>query len=230
MNPAAPHCLATASNDRTVRVFDVRMLRTVPELSEAPVKLASDEMEALDALYSQVQLDAAHKKMACTSIDFSPDGRHLAGLCYDDTLSIWDMEPAWLSRQASSVSTNTRRAKTGKLTDWIKPEDTAAVPPRPASLLAHPHVQTHNNQTGKWVTLFRASWHRNDQLEPHFSLGSMTRHAEIYGKDGRLMASLYDPDWVTAVPAVTAMHPLLPAKMATGNGSGRCMLWTARTP
>lgn len=58
-------------------------------------------------------------------------------------------------------------------------------------------------------------------------MGSMTRHTEIYGKDGRCMARLYDPNWITAVPAVTAMHPLLPARIATGNGSGRCAFWAA---
>lgn len=234
VNPAAPHCIATASNDRTMRLFDVRMLKTVPETPDAPAKPGPEELDEMEALYGKVQLDSLEKKMACTSIDFSPNGEYLAGVCYNDTLSIWNLEPAWLSLDAApSISSQKARrppkgaAKSGKLTDWLKPEvpEPTSLRERPKRLLAHSHEMIHNNQTGKWVTLFRACWNQNSQLEPHFSIGGMTRHAEIYGKDGRLMASLYDPDWITAVPAVTAMHPLTPARMATGNGSGRCVLW-----
>lgn len=230
MNPRVPHCLATASNDRTVRLFDVRMFKTVPETENTPAKPSAEDLEHLETLYSKAQLGSCEKKMACTSVDFSPNGHHLAGVCYDDTLSLWDVEPAWFSQEAVLEQKPVRKhtSKTGKLTDWLKTESPAsppAVPERPKNPLASPHTLRHNNQTGKWVTLFRAVWHQNSQLEPHFSIGGMTRHAEIYGKDGRLLASLFDPDWITAIPAVIAMHPVLPARIATGNGSGRCAFW-----
>lgn len=53
----------------------------------------------------------------------------------------------------------------------------------------------------------------------------MKREAEIWASDGTLLRSLYDGDHVTAVPAVTAMHPTRLGRLATGNGSGRCHFW-----
>lgn len=205
------------------------MLKTVSdETINAPSKPSQEDLDKMEALYGKAQLASKVKKMACTSVDFSPNGTHLAGVCYDDTLSLWDLDPAWLSREPILQEKKARLStKSGKLTDWF-PSTTGpqrAVSERPKQLLDHPNTLIHNNQTGKWVTLFRATWHQNQQLEPHFSIGGMTRHAEIYGKDGRLMASLFDPNWITAIPAVIAMHPIAPARIATGNGSGRCAFW-----
>ena len=121
----------------------------------------------------------------------------------------------------------------GPLLSWIhgsrrgvkqEPHETPARE-RPENLLAGGRRIPHNNQTGKWVTLFRACWNQNPELEPHFSIGSMHRHAEIYAQDGRLLTSLYDPDYITAIPAVIAMHPTIPGRLATGNVSGKCALW-----
>ncbi|PWY97537.1 hypothetical protein BCV70DRAFT_208486 [Testicularia cyperi] len=81
-------------------------------------------------------------------------------------------------------------------------------------------------QTGKWLTLFRARWNQNPALEPHFTIGSMTRRAEIYAGDGTLLRTLWDENIVTAVPAVTCMHPVLPGRLVTGNASGRCTFWS----
>ena len=230
LNPAAPHCIATASNDRTMRLFDVRMLRNIPESDETSSRPTPEEIDQMHTLYQQVELGSIEKKMACTSIDFSPDGNHLAGVCYDDTLSVWDLEPASLSRQPKShpkeskpkrsSATRQDHTHTGKAQ---KANDTTKS--QVDNLLDSPTTIRHNNQTGKWVTLFRACWHRNPQLEPHFSIGSMTRHVEIFGASGKLLASLYDPDRITAIPAVIAMHPISAGRIATGNGSGRCALW-----
>ena len=211
-----------------MRLFDVRMLRTFPETEEFLLKPSQDDLDQMEKLYEKAQLGSITRKMACTSISFSPNGRHLAGVCYDDTLSLWELEPEWLSNHSAPQSktlNRPRESKAGRLTEWFKTARSSSSSYRPDNLLAQPHTLRHNNQTGKWVTLFRALWHSNPSLEPHFSIGGMTRHAEIFGKDGRLLASLYDPEWITAIPAVIAMHPILPARVATGNGSGRCTLW-----
>ncbi|WFD08505.1 hypothetical protein MVES1_003881 [Malassezia vespertilionis] len=207
VNPAVPYCIATASNDRTVRMFDVRMLRNVPETPEAPVKVVGDDLDALESIFKTAQLDARGDSAACTSVDFSPTGECLAGVCYNDTVNLWDIEPAWLSHKNADEAHRTSAST------------------RQRHVLAAPRIFPHNNQTGRWVTLFRARWNTNTTLEPHFSIGSMMRDVEIYGKDGRRMATLYDPDWITAIPAVTCMHPVAPARLAAGNGSGRCNLW-----
>ncbi|CAD6883867.1 unnamed protein product [Tilletia caries] len=88
------------------------------------------------------------------------------------------------------------------------------------------HQMPHNNQTGRWLTMFRVRWCGNADVDPHFTLGSMHRHAEIWsGRTGELLRSLYDEEWVTAVPAVTAMHPRRVGRLVAGNASGKCFLW-----
>lgn len=105
-------------------------------------------------------------------------------------------------------------------------EEAANAPPRPKELLEQPSVRiSHNNQTGKWLTLFRAKWTQNAEVYPHFSIGNMKRYLDVYDADGTLLKQLYDPEAVTAVPAVTAAHPRALARIATGNASGRCYLW-----
>jgi hypothetical protein len=48
-------------------------------------------------------------------------------------------------------------------------------PPRPQDVLESPRVIPHNNQTGKWLTLFRARWMRNADVEPHFTVSAAPR-------------------------------------------------------
>ncbi|WFD01068.1 hypothetical protein MYAM1_003829 [Malassezia yamatoensis] len=230
LNAAAPHCIATASNDRTMRLFDVRMLKIIPESDQTSNRPTSEEIDNMHALYQQAELGSIEKKMACTSIDFSPNGHHLAGVCYDDTLNVWDLEPDFLSRQPKPHAKQTKAKRTSASRQHPTQEGNTqntddTTESQVDNLLDSPTTIRHNNQTGKWVTLFRACWHRNAQLEPHFSIGSMTRHVEIFGASGKLLASLYDPDRITAIPAVIAMHPISAGRIATGNGSGRCALW-----
>lgn len=195
--PREPHCIAAASNDRTVSLFDVRALRTLAETPVAPPKLADDDAGVAHTC-AAARFGAHEYGMACTDASFSPDGAYLAALSYDDTVSVW------------------------RTADMCPPAGGALRDP----LAGGGTSFAHNNKTGKWVTLFRAQWHPSRDVAPHFALASMERRAEIFAPDGRVLASLYDPEWVTAIPAVTAMHPLVPARLATGNGSGRCALWT----
>ncbi|KAF9242088.1 WD40-repeat-containing domain protein [Melanogaster broomeanus] len=69
----------------------------------------------------------------------------------------------------------------------------------------------HNCQTGKWLTILRAVWNSNPDVYPHFT--------------GDLIARLSDPQRITATQAVTCSHPSVVERCATGNGSGRCVLW-----
>lgn len=40
----------------------------------------------------------------------------------------------------------------------------------PKDALLTPTVLEHNNKTGKWLTAFRARWHRDPLVEPHFTV------------------------------------------------------------
>lgn len=273
VNRLAPHCIATASLDQHIRLFDVRALASVvKETADAPYNYKAVDEQDLESAQTKAQFAANKARQACTSVDFSPRGDQLVGVSYDDVVKVWNAQPSWLYSEdgLKSKATFTKAAangtgrggrksaggvkkedpdvaesKTGALFKWLKgakplkteqdvqaaikqEKDNGAEPlaDRPEDVLADPIRIPHNNQTGKWLTLFRAKWNQNPLLEPHFTIGSMTRRAEIYASDGTLLRTLWDENLVTAVPAVTAMHPVLPGRLVTGNASGRCTFWS----
>ncbi|KAI9142819.1 WD40-repeat-containing domain protein [Paraphysoderma sedebokerense] len=82
----------------------------------------------------------------------------------------------------------------------------------------------HNNQTGRWVTNFRANWHPN---LPCVLVGSKNHSIDIIsGTNGELIRSLSD-DRVTAIPAVVGVHPNSATQLiVSANASGKCIVWS----
>ncbi|TCD66698.1 hypothetical protein EIP91_001053 [Steccherinum ochraceum] len=82
---------------------------------------------------------------------------------------------------------------------------------------------SHDCQTGRWLTVLKAQWSPNPDVYPH--VGNMRHSLDIYSCKGELLARLSDPSKITAVQAVTCSHPSVVERAASGNGSGRCVLW-----
>lgn len=53
----------------------------------------------------------------------------------------------------------------------------------------------------------------------------MKHSVDIFSCKGELIQRLSDPTRISAVQAVTASHPSIVERVATGNGSGRVFLW-----
>lgn len=104
---------------------------------------------------------------------------------------------------------------------------------RPSDLLASPLVIPHNNQTGKWLTLFRVRWAPtpSPSATNHFTIGNMRRSIDLYSAEGKYLRGLYDEEWQSAVPAVCVFHPAggvgsqIGERVMGGSASGRCVLW-----
>ncbi|KDN44146.1 WD40 repeat-like protein [Tilletiaria anomala UBC 951] len=206
VNQVAPHCIATASLDQHVRLFDVRALKSIKLTPDAPANYKGVDVEMLQKTHDTAQVASHQAKRACTSVDFSPRGDKLVAVTYDDMVKVWDTNLSTLKVKATLKG----KASSDNHADTLA-----------SSGISIPH----NNQTGRWLTLFRAVWNRNPDLPPHFSMGAMNHRAEIYSADGILLRALHDEAHVTAVPAVTAMHPRRPGRLATANASGRTTLW-----
>lgn len=227
INPMASSCISVASLDQHVRLFDVRNLQTLPTTNEAPYSARNVDDDVLREAEDKAQIAYHKAKLACTSVDWDPTGTKLVGVSYDDMVKVWDVKPSWLHTASGPPTVNAIPAKKSK----VKQEQDDALAPatdRPDDILAKMHSIRHNNQTGKWLTLFRARFNANPTVESHFSIGSMDRRAEIWAADGTLLRSFYDEDHVTAVPAVTATHPRKVGRLATGNASGKCTFWGER--
>lgn len=91
------------------------------------------------------------------------------------------------------------------------------------SLLEVPH----NNQTGRWITTFKAAWDPKSRAELSAStvlVGDMNRGLDLIdGATG--VTHNYTSEWLTAQPAVNAAHPVLDL-VVSGNASGKLALWT----
>ncbi|KAI9303631.1 WD40-repeat-containing domain protein, partial [Cunninghamella echinulata] len=83
----------------------------------------------------------------------------------------------------------------------------------------------HNCHTGKTV------WNENKRFgidHPHFVIGDLRHLTSIYAAESATkIVDLYDPDRITATPAVNSVHPTLDSlAIISANGSGRAWCWT----
>ncbi|XP_066269952.1 WD repeat-containing protein 76-like isoform X2 [Branchiostoma lanceolatum] len=84
----------------------------------------------------------------------------------------------------------------------------------------------HNNQTGRWLTPFRAAWvPGRDDL---FVTGSMKqpRQIELYNDKSTLLHTYMDPDYLTSICSINAFHPTQHL-LAGANSSGKVHVFSA---
>ncbi|NWQ66378.1 WDR76 protein, partial [Neopipo cinnamomea] len=78
----------------------------------------------------------------------------------------------------------------------------------------------HNNNTGRWLTRFRAIW---DPKQEHcFLVGSMAqpRQINVFQDTGKLLHSFYNLDCLSSVCSINVVHPSRNI-LVGGNSSGR---------
>ncbi|KAG9090377.1 hypothetical protein FRC06_001113 [Ceratobasidium sp. 370] len=102
VNPVLPHLLLTASNNRTLRMWDSRYLKKV-DISN--VQSDSGDDRALESTWEDVQhyLDTKNgprclwgewqHRQSVSSAFWDVTGRRIVSTSYDDTLRIWDIRP-----------------------------------------------------------------------------------------------------------------------------------------
>ncbi|KAI0636806.1 WD40 repeat-like protein [Trametes polyzona] len=217
VNPTRPYFLVTASNSRELRVWDARMLETLSarSLRSAPNSPSrSSSAGAGNAMVhpNEVDSETIEKLLetkrgqstvrarwthnkSVSSAYWDPRGRSIVSTSYDDTIRLWDIKPSWFDKDATFPSS------------------------RPFSQIKH------NCQTGKWLTILKAQWTTNPDVYPHFTIGNMDHSLDIYSCKGDHIAKLADRTKITAVQAVTCSHPSVVERVASGNASGRCVLW-----
>jgi len=216
VNPTRPQFLLTASNNRTLRVWDTRKLATIggasdptsPSSSPTRKRQASSsttadpsvfDYETTQAFYKSKQghgllrAEWSHDK-SVSSAYWDPRGRSIVSTSYDDNIRIWDINSSAFKGDGPFKSS------------------------RPFCKIKH------NCQTGKWVTILKAQWTQNPNVYPYFTIGNMKHSLDIISCKGDLLAQLKDRD-ITAVQAVTCSHPNIVERAASGNARGRCFLW-----
>ncbi|KAF9483761.1 WD40 repeat-like protein [Pholiota conissans] len=215
VNPTRPHFLLTASNSRVIKIWDTRKLSEMPIrlLDHAAQKSAKDTFarHTIDfdgSVINEYSQSGAGKGLfrgewkhhkSASSAYWDPRGRQIVSTSYDDTIRIWD----------------------------LRSQVFASDEPFPS---LRPFFQMkHNCQTGKWLTILRAQWSPNPDTYPHFTVANMNHSLDIYSSKGDLITSLSDPTMISAVQAVTCSHPHIIERAASGNASGRCVLWAPQS-
>ncbi|KAJ7111568.1 WD40-repeat-containing domain protein [Mycena crocata] len=219
LNPIRTNFLLTASNNRSLKIWDARKLTTLSvDLSDqtpsTPPPSSPDDpfLAPVAAVNTEVDFDAVtdfvnskrgkgclrgewrHDK-SVSSAYWDPRGRGIVSTSYDDSLRLWEIEPSKFENSAPFPSS------------------------RPFNRIRH------NCQTGKWLTILRAQWSPNSDVYPHFTIGNMDHSLDIFSGKGKLVARLSDRKRISAVQAVTCSHPSIVERAVSGNGSGRCVLW-----
>lgn len=178
-----------------------------------------------------------HEKKA-GGCSWSPvDPNYLATCSLDDTVAIWDtrqLKPLKsdmvarfeYSRAVTSVQFHPTMREALISTCY---DDAVRIHTKflsPGDHEVQQLVIKHNNQTGRWITPFRAIWDPKSGAQAelsHLVIGNMNRGLDVIEMAGGIVTNSLS-ELLTAQPAANAIHPSLDL-IVSGTASGKCILW-----
>ncbi|KAK7693661.1 hypothetical protein QCA50_003230 [Cerrena zonata] len=195
INPAVNYFVLTASNSRVLKIWDARKLAVIETVDPTDV-----DGEAVDNFLGSDEGQTCMRGewrhgKSVSSAFWDPRGRGIVSTSYDDKIRLWDINPTVSKKEMTFPSF------------------------RPIKEI------NHNCQTGKWVSILKAQWSPNPDVYPHFTIANMDHSVNVFSAKGVLLAKLQDKTKVSAAQAVTCSHPTIVERVATGNASGRTVLW-----
>ncbi|WOL07666.1 WD repeat-containing protein 76 [Canna indica] len=82
----------------------------------------------------------------------------------------------------------------------------------------------HDNQTGRWLSSFRAIWGWDDS---YLFLGNMKRAVDVISTDPKKGTSLVS-EYMTSIPCRFAAHPYQIGSLACATAGGKVFFWTKK--
>lgn len=187
VNPNCSHEIATASLDRTLRVWDLR--KTAKSLAKWS-EIDDYGSASLSHMYSS--------RLSVSCVDWNNKNRLVCN-GYDDTIRIFDLSSKDPKKSIVSL-------QNGKALNTFSDGKTE-------ELDLNDNLQSfttikHNCQTGRWVSILKSKWQTSpkDDVEK-FVIANMNRGFDIYNQDGQILSHLTHPE-MGAVPAVATLHPV----------------------
>jgi WD40 repeat protein len=167
IHPMNKNQIATASLDRTLKLWDIRNVKDSKDWNE---------LDELDTFHSYGTYDS---RLSVSTVDWN-HSNDLVCNSYDDTINVFN-----LGNDALNWSS-----------DYTLPKNQ----------LNPQHKIKHNCQTGRWVSILKAKWHKfpSDKTEK-FVIANMNKYYDVYDRNGVQLAHLSDP-LMTVVPAVCNFH------------------------
>lgn len=180
INPNLSYQIATASLDRSMRIWDLRNVsRKNAAWSEFDIKQQSPH------LYGTF-----NSRLSVSCVDWNMDN-HLVCNGYDDYINLFDLSSG--DNPVTEWSENYQPKPNGE--------------ELPENIKSFTKIR-HNCQTGRWVSILKSKWQISpkDGVQK-FAIANMNRGIDVYDQQGQILAHLSDRDLVGAVPAVVAFHP-----------------------
>jgi WD40 repeat protein len=196
LHPLQPHLVATASLDRTLKLWDLR-------------KVSGGKAHRMPALLGEHE-----SRLSVSHAVFNYAGQ-VATASYDDTIKIhdfsncaeWDVGKELKPGQMKPTAVIPHNNQTGR---WV----TMSV------------AQIKQNRLFYQLMYYslKAQWQMQPQDGvQRFCIGNMNRFVDLYTSKGEQLAQL-GGDGITAVPAVAQFHPSMDW-VAAGTASGKLCLW-----
>lgn len=191
INPNNSNQIATASLDRSLRIWDLRN-----------VSQANSEWSDYSDQYSPHLYGGFTSRLSISGVDWNHENRLVCN-GYDDHIYVFDLsgddQLPLVNKWKQDYTPNFKPKKTKKLEDDEKmeiPLDTI----KPVTKIRH------NCQTGRWVSILKSKWqsHPEDSIQK-FVIANMNRGLDIFDQHGKIIGHLSES--VGAVPAVCGFHP-----------------------
>lgn len=186
VNPNTEYQIATASLDRSLRIWDLRNISNKNSWSELGETFLSPH------LYGNYS-----SRLSVSIVDWNSNN-HLVCNGYDDKINIFDFSG--------------KREPYSNISTWAKSErptkpGVSGKGELPNNFLPFNTIK-HNCQSGRWVSILKARWQKRptDSVQK-FAIANMNRSIDIYDENGEIISRLHDEEVMTAVPAVVSFHP-----------------------
>lgn len=205
INPNASHQIATASLDRSLRIWDLRNISG----SNAAWSEFDDQISPHPyGLYTS--------RLSVSCVDWNTDNRLICN-GYDDNICVFDLSGT------DKVPVVTKWSKTYQLPKVGKKKEEETENEIPNNLQPFTKIR-HNCQTGRWVSILKSRWQAapRDGVQK-FVIANMNRGFDIYDQKGQILAHLTGSN-VGAVPAVSSFHPT-ENWVAGGSASGKIYMF-----
>lgn len=201
LNPLAPHYLATASLDRTMKLWDLRKItKSLPTL-----------------------VGEHESRLSVSHAAFNTAGQ-VATSSYDDTIKIHSFGVSTHNPGTASKSSRKLKVKESATSNLESMQTWKSGYTLSEEVMSPEITISHNNQTGRWVTILRPQWQKYpSDGHQKFVIGNMNRFVDVYSATGEQLAQL-GGEGVTAVPAVAVFHNTRDW-VASGTASGKLCLW-----
>lgn len=204
INPNASHQIATASLDRSLRIWDLRNIsRSNASWSEFDDQISPHPY----GLYTS--------RLSVSCVDWNTDNRLVCN-GYDDNICVFDLSGSDEVPTITEWTQDYQLPKSSNKTEQLENEI-------PNNLQPFTKIR-HNCQTGRWVSILKSKW----QLAPKdgvqkFVIANMNRGFDIYDQKGQILSHLSGSN-VGAVPAVCSFHPT-ENWVAGGSASGKIYMF-----